>query len=93
MPQIPQASFLRIPDGILLQNRFRIDGLLGEGGMGRVYSAFDMNFSKKAAVKEMLITASSLQELQEGKDRFARESRILSSLRHQKIPAIYDFFS
>lgn len=91
--QIPQAPFLRIPDGILLQNRFRIDGLIGEGGMGRVYMAYDVNFRHRVAVKEMLITASTIEELRQAKERFARESRILFSLRHHRIPAIYDFFS
>ncbi|MDQ7839342.1 MAG: SUMF1/EgtB/PvdO family nonheme iron enzyme [Thermodesulfobacteriota bacterium] len=84
---------MRVPDGVLLKDRFRIDGILGEGGMGRVYEVFDLSFKGKAALKEMLIGASTAQELKEAQERFIRESNLLLKLKHPKIPNIFDFFT
>lgn len=39
--------------GVVLDVRYRIDGLLGEGGMGAVYSATDLRLDKPVAVKVM----------------------------------------
>lgn len=39
--------------GTLLHDRYRIDTLLGEGGMGAVYRAWDLHLRTSVAVKEM----------------------------------------
>ena len=36
--------------GALLQNRFRIDALLGQGGMGAVYRAHDLVLNRPCAL-------------------------------------------
>jgi serine/threonine-protein kinase len=38
--------------GALLKDRYRIEALLGEGGMGAVYRAFDMLHNQRCALKE-----------------------------------------
>ena len=38
----------------VLQNRYRIVSLLGQGGMGAVYRAWDMRLDVPAALKEMV---------------------------------------
>src|SRR5207244_3715559 len=57
--------------------RIRIDGLLGEGGMGRVYSGFDELLERKVALK-MIHPGRELSE--EVRARFLREARVLSRL-------------
>ena len=43
-----------LPNGQTLQNRYRILGLLGQGGMAAVYQAADQRLGGKAvAIKEM----------------------------------------
>lgn len=90
---ISENPLKRIPDGTTLQDRYKILRMVGEGGMGRVYEAYDQNFQEKAALKEMLVTATSEEELEYARNLFNNESKILLRLKHPKIPNIYDFFS
>ena len=65
--------------------RYRIDSLLGEGGMGRVYRAFDTTLGRQAAVKVLDANLSG-ERLQ----RFMREARTASSLNHPNVVTIYE---
>ncbi len=82
--------------GQVLQNRYRILGILGIGGMGAVYQARDLHFpnvTRLCAVKEMINMATD-QGLREQMTRnFGREAEILAELSHPAIPQIYDYFS
>ena len=65
---------------------FRIDGLLGAGGMGEVYRARDTTLNRDVAIKilpaEFALDADRLA-------RFTREAHILAALNHPHIAAIY----
>jgi len=85
-----------LPDGYLLEGRYRILGIQGIGGMSTVYKAQDMRFSKVTrlcAVKQMLNTATDPQVRALIKHNFEREANILASLSHPGIVQVYDFFS
>ncbi len=73
--------------GTLLHDRYRINSILGQGGMGAVYRATDENLQVSVAVKENLFLTEeySLQ--------FQREARILAGLRHSNLPHVLDYFS
>ena len=72
--------------GTLLQNRYRIDTLLGEGGMGAVYRASDQRLRQFVAIKEnrMASPASARQ--------FEREALMMARLRHPNLPRVTDHF-
>ena len=65
---------------------YRIDVLLGAGGMGEVYLASDTSLHRQAAIK---ILAPELAADPEWLRRFEREARTLASLNHPHIAAIY----
>jgi len=65
----------------------RIESLLGEGGMGRVYRGFDEKLGRPVAVKTIRARAG-LSEA--ARARFRREARLLSRLNHPSICQVYD---
>ena len=72
----------------ILQNRYRIVRLLGEGGMGAVYEAIDQRVSCLVALKETLMGTDD-----ESKDAFQREAALLANLRQPSLPKVMDYFS
>lgn len=86
----------RLPEGHLLQERYRILGVLAVGGMSAVYKAQDLRFSKVkrvCAVKEMVNSASDPEVRAIILRNFERETSILATLSHPGIVQIYDCFS
>ncbi|HLT39012.1 MAG TPA: serine/threonine-protein kinase, partial [Enhygromyxa sp.] len=67
--------------------RFRLLERLGEGGMGRVYAAYDEQLDRKIAVK--LIRASSLDSA-EVVERTLREARALARVSHPNVVHVYE---
>ena len=65
-----------MPDNVL-SGKYRILGMLGRGGISRVYLAEDIGTGRRYAVKEI-------------PDRYASEIEMLSKLRHSGLPQIYD---
>lgn len=69
---------------ILLQNRYRIIEILGQGGMGSVYRAIDENLGVAVALKENLFTTDEYAR------QFRLEAVILANLRHPNLPRVSD---
>lgn len=69
---------------------YEILSKLGEGGMGEVYKAKDPRLEREVAVK---VLTGRLAQDQGVLTRFQRESKIIASLSHPNIRAIYDFGS
>lgn len=72
--------------GSILNNRYRIDGQLGKGGMGAVYLAYDQTLQIKVALKE------NTNVNPESERQFKREASLLASLRHPNLPRVTDHF-
>ncbi|WOC13856.1 protein kinase domain-containing protein [Gordonia sp. MP11Mi] len=67
---------------------YRLDSLLGRGGMGEVYRAFDVRRSRVVALKVLPPEFGHHPELRE---RFDRESRLAARLEHPHIVPIHDW--
>jgi Tol biopolymer transport system component len=65
---------------------YEIEALLGAGGMGQVFRARDTKLGRDVAIK---VLPSSLSNDPERLARFEREARLLASLNHPNIGAIY----
>ncbi len=86
----------QLPDDHLLQERYRILGMLTVGGMGALYKAQDLRFPKVTrlcVVKEMLNMATDPQVRAMMERNFEREANILATLNHPGIVRIYDYFN
>lgn len=87
------AKLKPLEEGTVLNSRYEIVRKIGGGGMGAVYLASDKNLGGVLrAVKEMV--QSYIEDTQQEKaiSDFKRESLLLTSLEHQSIPTIYDYF-
>lgn len=73
--------------GQLLNNRYRIDALLGQGGFGAVYCAFDVRLNIVVAVKE------NLDSSPEAERQFMREAQVLAQVSHPNLPRVTDHFA
>jgi eukaryotic-like serine/threonine-protein kinase len=70
----------------ILKDRYRIIRLLGKGGMGAVYLAFDQNLEIQVALK------SNREHTPESTTQFLQEARMLASLHHPNLPRVIDHF-
>ena len=66
---------------------YRIESLLGWGGMSVVYLAEDLRLKRRVALK---LLAATLAEDESFRDRFLRESELAASIDHPNIIPIYE---
>ena len=74
--------------GRLLDGRYLIDGVLGQGGMGSVYRAVQTSMQRPVAVKML---HPSLAVAPQFFERFKREAELASRLRHPNVITVFDF--
>ncbi len=71
----------------IISERYELRELLGRGGMGAVYRAWDKSAKRYTAVKVIHFEDS----VSEKRLRFRREYRVLQRLKHPNIVEVYDF--
>jgi serine/threonine protein kinase len=71
----------------VLQGRYRIVRLLGQGGMGAVYEAIDQRLDSTVALKETLFADERLRK------QFEREAKLLAGMHHPALPRVSDHFA
>ncbi len=72
--------------GQVLNNRYQIHAVLGEGGFGAVYKVWDDNLQRHCAIKE------NLQVGAESQKQFRREALMLANLNHPNLVRVTDYF-
>jgi len=70
--------------------RYRIDGIIGRGGMGVVYDGHDPQIDRPVAIKTIALDALSDHERAIFEARFRAEMRSAGRLQHHNIAALYD---
>ena len=73
--------------GEVLNNTYRLDLLIGQGGMGRVFQATDLKLDRKVAVKALLATSLDTETMR----RFDRETQVMGQLDHPGVVTLYSF--
>lgn len=79
---------LSIPVERIIDGKYRLDKLIGKGGMGAVYAATDLRLDRVVAVK---ILHGSMFGDQEAVKRFEREAKASAKLIHPNVVATYDY--
>jgi serine/threonine protein kinase len=76
-----------IAPGQVVNGRYQIIRLLGQGGFGAVYQAHDLILNRPCALKENLETSEEVMR------QFNREAQLLANLSHPNLPRVTDFFT
>jgi serine/threonine protein kinase len=77
--------------GRTLCGRYRIDAVIGRGGMGAVYRASDERLGRSVAVKVIGIVAHDEDDHVRLQGRFLREAKAAAALHHPNVVSVYDF--
>src|SRR3954470_18655088 len=75
------------PVGTLLDGRYRIDAVVGSGGMSTVYRAFDTVLERPVAIKLM---HREIARDSDQLERFRREARAVAQLNHPHVVQVID---
>jgi serine/threonine-protein kinase len=88
---VPTVAVPRRPAidvGSVIDGRYRVERLLGEGGMGSVYLATHVNIDRKVAIK---VIAADRAADPAALKRFYREAQAVSQLDHPNIVQVFAF--
>ncbi len=72
--------------GIVIAERYGVEALLGQGGMGRAWKAFDRNLNKYVVIKTVVADDPGLRQA------LQNEAQTLINIRHPNIVSVIDFF-
>lgn len=77
-------------DGVpaIIDGKYRVDGLVGRGGMGAVFRAHDVRLGRDVAIK---VVRADLVANPESRARFEREAQIVAKLQHPAIVTVFDY--
>ncbi|MGD9903246.1 MAG: protein kinase [Vicinamibacterales bacterium] len=82
-PLAPVPGLPPVVDG-----KYRVDALVGRGGMGAVFRARDVRLDRDVAIK---VVRAELLTSPDARGRFRREAQILARLQHPAVVAVYDY--
>src|SRR6187551_3641090 len=70
--------------------RYIVLAMVGRGGMGEVYAAYDPEMDRKVAVKLLRVKPGNGVSLAEGRTRTLREAQAIARLSHSNVVVVYD---
>jgi serine/threonine protein kinase len=78
----------------VLENRYRIEERLGQGGMGAVYRAYDTRLQQMVALKENTVALPGIspETIEAARRQFEQEALLLARMRHPNLPRVSDHF-
>lgn len=76
-----------VESGTLVAGRYRIDALLGRGGMAEVYEGYDTRLQRRVAVK---VLRPEMAVREDVRNRFEFEARHAARLSHPNVVGVYD---
>ena len=85
--QFAAGEISELAAGTVVHDKYQVVELIGQGGMGSVYRATQLNLGREVALK-VLSPALSTNDL--GRRRFEREARVAATLSHPVAVQIYD---
>jgi tRNA A-37 threonylcarbamoyl transferase component Bud32/tetratricopeptide (TPR) repeat protein len=71
-------------------SRFVVLGLVGRGGMGEVYAAYDPELDRKVAIKLLRAQGQKKEDGEDRKLRLLREAQATAKLQHPNVVVVYD---
>ena len=71
-------------------HRYQILGLIGEGGMGAVYKAYDPELDRSIAIKILTVVPQEGETASRPQARLMREAQALAKLNHPNVVAVHD---
>ena len=72
----------------VVDTKYRVDRVLGRGGMGAVYCAHDMRLERDVAIK---VVRAELLSDPDARTRFRREAQLVARLQHPGIVSVFDY--
>ena len=72
----------------IVDAKYRVDRVLGRGGMGAVYCAHDMRLERDVAIK---VVRAELLSDPDARTRFRREAQLVARLQHPGIVSVFDY--
>jgi predicted Ser/Thr protein kinase len=85
----PGGAVAELSAGVLFASRYRIDQIIGRGGMGIVYKATDTQLDETVAIKTL--PGDVMQRSPEDLERFKREIRLARKITHRNVLRTYDY--
>jgi tRNA A-37 threonylcarbamoyl transferase component Bud32 len=76
--------------GAVVDGKYRVDAVVGQGGMGAVFRAWDVRLERPVAIK---VVRADLIADPDSRMRFRRESQIVARLQHPSIVTVFDYGS
>ncbi|MEM9455216.1 MAG: protein kinase [Myxococcota bacterium] len=83
-----EPKTIELSAGTVVDERYRVSGRLGQGGMGTVYEAEQVKLQRAVALK---VLRPEFAEKDKAVKRFEREARAASSIEHRNVVSILDF--
>lgn len=72
--------------GEIINDRYRLDAVLGHGGMGAVYRGHDLQLERDVAIKLL----NQVVFIRDERDQLFHEAKLIAKLRHPNIVSVYD---